>query len=113
LASEKIYTEQELVCLLKQKDTNAFVYLYDKYSTSFYGMILNHLNQDETIAEGILQDVFLKIWKNVEEYDSSKEALFTWMFKIVASSVKEKVGVMKKISIQLIKNNVGILHKHY
>jgi hypothetical protein len=47
LAFEKIYTEQELVCLLKLKDKIAFEYLYDKYAASFYGIILTNLNHNK------------------------------------------------------------------
>ena len=106
---EKIYTEQELVCLLKLKDKTAFGYLYDKYAASFYGMILTNLNHNEKAAQDILQDVFVRIWKSFEGYDNTKEVLFTWMFKIVSSSIKDKMGIIKKISIQLANNNVSII----
>ena len=99
---EKIYTDEGLVDLLKQKDKNAFSLLYDKYANSFYGIILNNLNQDEKSAEYILQDAFMKIWKSIEVYDNTKEGLFAWMFKIVGSSIKEKTGVVKKIQPELL-----------
>ena len=96
MADEKIYTEQELVCLLKLKDKIAFEYLYDKYAaSSFYGIILTNLNHNEKAAQDILQDFFVRIWKSLEGYDNTKEVLFTWMFKIVSSSMKDKIGIIK------------------
>jgi RNA polymerase sigma-70 factor (ECF subfamily) len=109
LTFEKIYTEQELVCLLKQKDKNAFGYLYDKYAASFYGMILTNLNHNEKVAQGILQDVFVRIWKSFEAYDNTKEVLFTWMFRIVSSSIKDNIGIIKKFSIQSSNKNVSVV----
>ncbi len=109
MAFEKKYTEQELVCLLKQRDKTAFGYLYDKYAASFYGMILTNLNHNEKAAQDILQDVFVRIWKNLEGYDNTQEILFTWMFKIVSSTIKDKIGIIKKISIQMVNNNVSII----
>ena len=100
---EKKYTEQELVCLLKQKDKIAFGYLYDKYASSFYGIILNNLSQDEKSAEDILQSVFLQIWKSLEFYDNTKEGLFAWMFKIVGSAIKDKIGFINKIQSKSLK----------
>lgn len=108
---DKIYTEQELVCLLKQKDKIAFGYLYDKYAASFYGLILTNLNHNEKVAQDILQDVFVRIWKSFEVYDNTKEVLFTWMIKIVSSSIKENIGTIKKISIQSPSNNVSVVHQ--
>ena len=100
---EKKYTEQELVCLLKQKDKVAFGYLYDKYAASFYGIILNNLNQDEEVAQDILQNTFMQIWKNFESYDNTKEGLFAWMFKIVGSAIKDKIGYINKIQSKSLK----------
>lgn len=40
----------------------------------------------EEIAEDILQDVFVKIWKNIENYDASKGRLFTWMLNIARNA---------------------------
>ncbi len=109
MAFEKTYTEQELVCLLKLKDKTAFSYLYDKYAASFYGMILTNLNQNEKAAQDILEDVFVRIWKHLEGYDNTREILFVWMFKIVSSSIKDKMGIIKKPSIQLTNNSVSII----
>ena len=37
---------------------------------------------DEFLSEDILQEAFVKIWNNFEQYDSSKGRLFTWMINI-------------------------------
>jgi RNA polymerase sigma-70 factor, ECF subfamily len=37
---------------------------------------------DEYLSEDILQEAFVKIWNNFEQYDSSKGRLFTWMINI-------------------------------
>ena len=104
------YTEQELADLLKQKDTNAFGYLYDKYAAAFYGMILNNLNKDEAVAQDILQEVFLKIWKSLDSYNSANEGLFVWMFRILRATIKDKTGGIKHYSIQMTHKDVGILN---
>lgn len=40
----------------------------------------------EPFAEDALQQSFMKIWKNIDSYDSSKSTLFTWMAKIVKNT---------------------------
>lgn len=75
------YNEAELVTMLKQRTQAAFNYLYDNYSASLYTVILSIL-QDKELASDILQEVFIKIWKQIEQYNSDKGRLFTWMINI-------------------------------
>ena len=37
-------------------------------------------------AKDILQIVFLKLWKNIKNYDESKGRLYTWMLNVVRNS---------------------------
>lgn len=67
--------------MLQSKDEKAFNYLYDNYSGALYGVIFKVLNQEE-LANDLLQEVFVKIWKNIDQYDSSKGRLYTWMLNI-------------------------------
>jgi len=55
--------EKELLCQLHYGDIQAFDILYHRYSQIIYANILRFL-KDETIAEDLLQDVFLRIWEN-------------------------------------------------
>jgi RNA polymerase sigma factor (sigma-70 family) len=75
------YSEEELVLLLKQKDQQAFSYLYDNYAASLNGVIFR-LIDDRQLAEDILQEAFIKIWNNLAGYDERKGRLFTWMLNV-------------------------------
>ena len=75
------YAESELVLLLKQRDESAYSYLYDHYSGSLYAIILN-IVPDRELANDLLQEVFIKIWKQIDTYDQTKGRLFTWMLNI-------------------------------
>ena len=75
------YSEQELVLSLKQKDESAFSYLYDNYSAALNGVIYAMVG-DVTLTEDILQEAFLKIWKNIDAYDDTKGKLYTWMRRL-------------------------------
>lgn len=85
MSGKKIYTEEELVALLRDKNTDAFNSLYDHYAPALYGIILRIVN-DNDIAEDILQDSFLKIWNHFSNYDASKGRLFTWMLNIARNA---------------------------
>ena len=77
--------DTNIVALLRQEDKSAISLLYDNYSDSLFGVILR-IVQQETLAEEILQDTFLKIWKYRESYDESKGRFFTWMLNIARNT---------------------------
>lgn len=79
------YTEAELVAMLKQRQQAAFSYLYDNYSGSLYSVVLSIITDRET-ANDVLQEVFIKIWRQIEQYDTTKGRLFTWMMNITRNA---------------------------
>lgn len=81
----RTYTETELVQLLKQRTHAAFSYLYDHYSGALYNVILSIL-QDKELANDVLQEVFIKIWKQVEQYDAERGRLYTWLVNITRNA---------------------------
>lgn len=79
------YQESELVMLLKQRQEYAFSYLYDHYSASLYSVIVS-IVPDRELSNDILQEVFIKIWRQIETYDTTKGRLFTWMLNIARNA---------------------------
>jgi len=73
--------EKTLIDGLVRKDKNAFTYLYDNYSSALFGVI-NRILQSDEVAEDVLQDAFVKIWKNIDQYNTGKGSLYTWMLNI-------------------------------
>jgi RNA polymerase sigma-70 factor (ECF subfamily) len=66
-------TQEELLEQIYKKDSKAFTALYDMYSKSLYGIIFNIL-KDKEESEDLLQEVFVKIWKNIDSYNDGKGA---------------------------------------
>jgi len=79
------YTEPELIDLLKLRQQTAFSYLYDNYASALYGIIVS-IVPDRELANDVLQEAFVKIWKQVSTYDASKGRLFTWMMNIARNA---------------------------
>jgi RNA polymerase sigma factor (sigma-70 family) len=85
LNSVVTYTENELIKLLKERHESAYSYLYDHYSPALYAIILNIVT-DKDIASDVLQEVYVKVWRQIESYDYSKGRLFTWMLNIARNA---------------------------
>ena len=75
------YTEVELVTAIQCRSKDGFDYLYKNYSSTLYGIVVKIVKNEED-AHDILQDVFVKIWKNIHQYNPALSRFFTWMSKI-------------------------------
>jgi RNA polymerase sigma factor (sigma-70 family) len=78
------------VARIKSHEHSAFEYLYDHYSGALYGVVFRILKQDK-IAEEVLQDVFLKVWDRIDQYDVSRGRLFTWLVNIARNLAIDKI----------------------
>ncbi len=83
------YTELELIQALRKRNGMALNYLYDHYSAALNGVIIRIVG-DETIAQEVLQDTLVKVWDRIEQYDSKKGKLFTWMLNIARNQAIDK-----------------------
>lgn len=75
---------QHLINSVKQGDPEALARLYDQYGAILFGFI-SRIVDDPRIAEGVLQNTFVVIWKSITSYDPQKERILTWMLKITMS----------------------------
>ena len=73
--------EDKVVEQLKTQQQEAISYLYDRYGDALFGVILQIVRSKE-LAEQVLQDSFIKVWKNSGSYDRTKGRLFTWLLNI-------------------------------
>lgn len=76
--------EQHLVLLAKTAsgDQQAFANLYDATSAQLYAISLKMLGKKEW-AEDVVQDSYVKIWHNADQYQTGKGTVLTWMTSIV------------------------------
>jgi len=77
--------ERNFVRDLQQHNNVSFRKLYVLYAAPLLGIIMRIVPARE-IAEDILQDSFVKIWKSINTFDPDKGKLFTWMAKLARNS---------------------------
>jgi RNA polymerase sigma-70 factor, ECF subfamily len=70
-----------LVWMIKSKSERGFHILYDKYCGALYGILMKFVRRSD-VADDLLQDVFVKIWKHIDTFDPARGTLFTWMLNI-------------------------------
>lgn len=72
-------------------DKAAIKKLYDDYSGALYNTALKIVN-DSDMAQDVLQDAFMKIWRSRTTYDAQKGRIFTWMMRIVHNTALDLLG---------------------
>ncbi|MCF6357881.1 MAG: RNA polymerase sigma-70 factor [Draconibacterium sp.] len=105
-------SDRELVDNLNKGDLEAFDLIFKKYGDRLFGFALKYLKSKEE-AEGLVQDVFLKIWENrkkLKKESSLKSYLFTIAYhnmcgvfrkKQIHEKFKDEVGFTKNHSVDL------------
>ncbi len=104
------YTEHELIALLKQREEKAFAYLYNRYGGALFSVAIRVVQEKQAAAD-VLQDAFVKIWKSIDLYDTSKGKLYTWMSNVVRNSaidfVRSKQATQERKTNSLEDNKVA------
>lgn len=95
MISKCTYVESELISSLKDNSKEAFEYLYDHYSPALYGIILKIVKDEEKAAD-VMQDAFLKIWKNINSYNADKGSLFTWILNVSRNTAIDRLRIDTK-----------------
>lgn len=71
-------SEFQLLQRIRQREEDAILVLYDRYSQLVYSIILRVL-RDEGVAEELTQDIFLQLWRQTKVYDPARGTLRTWI----------------------------------
>lgn len=98
--------EKHIVELLQERNDKAISLLYEHYGDTLYG-VAKKVVRDEELAQDVLQESFVKIWKKSDSYDASKAKLFTWLFRITRNTAIDKLRSVSTKSDKEIQMDVS------
>lgn len=75
------FNSEQFINRLLSKEKQAYEELYEKYSDALYGLAMKMVKQ-EALAEDVLQEAFVKVYRKIHTYDPIKGRLFTWILNI-------------------------------
>lgn len=102
--------EKKIVDLLAIADKEAITLLYDNYADTLYGVIKKIITDDD-IAQDVLQESFVKIWRYSKKYDSKKAKLFTWLYRIAYNTAIDKVRSLKNKTAKEVQLEISDVYK--
>ncbi|MBK9107593.1 MAG: sigma-70 family RNA polymerase sigma factor [Saprospiraceae bacterium] len=91
--ASKYIAECEFVERLKRAEHSAYSELYDRYGQAIYKVIFE-IAKSEPDTENLVQDTFVKIWRNIQLYEPTKGRLFTWL-----------VIIARRVALDFVRSN--------
>src|ERR1700678_1580193 len=95
-------TQAELVGLLAavaRGDAAAFEQLYHATRAKLYGVLLRILGKPE-LADEVMQETYLKVWKMADKFDPAQASPITWMVAIARNRAIDIVRKRGETSIE-------------
>lgn len=74
--------DQAVLALVASGQLDALQDLYDRYKTMAYSIALR-ITADASLAEDVVQDAFLGVWRNAGRYVDGRGSVKTWLLSIV------------------------------
>lgn len=78
-----------IVELLANDAKSAIALILAKYGDALQGVIFGVV-RSKTVAEEVLQDACIKVWRKATDYDADKGRLFTWLITIARNTAIDK-----------------------
>lgn len=87
-------TETELIAQLKKGDEAAFKSIVEQWKDMVYNTSLG-IVQNETEAEDITQDVFIKVFENISSFKGESK-FSTWLYRIATTTSLDHLRSKKR-----------------
>ena len=75
-----LHDENRLIERVARGDVKAFETLYDRYSAMVYSLAARMLGQ--SIAEEMVQEVFILVWRKAQLYEPKRGVFSTWLMRV-------------------------------
>jgi RNA polymerase sigma factor (sigma-70 family) len=82
MASPTDDADRAVLALVTDGQLDALQELYDRYRTMAYSIALR-ITTDPSLAEDVVQDAFLGVWRNASRYVDGRGSVKTWLLSIV------------------------------
>ncbi|MCH9029212.1 MAG: sigma-70 family RNA polymerase sigma factor [Bacteroidetes bacterium] len=89
MEDNKIITDTQIMHKIKEYDSKALEELYDRYSPILYTLI-KKIVPDQTVAEEVLADIFVILWKKGKYFELSNENLYTWLIILARNKAVDR-----------------------
>jgi len=103
-----VMTDDEILAQCRSEETKekGFRNLMNAYQQRLYYHIRRFVNTHED-ADDILQNVFIKIWKNIDSF-RAESSLYTWVYRIASNESITYINKQKRTATYTIEHTAAI-----
>lgn len=88
-------SDEEIILLYKNGEEEAFKELINRYTSPIYNFVARLGSRND--ASDIVQETFIKVWKNLNRFDDTKASFKTWIFTIAKNTVTDFLRKKKSL----------------
>jgi RNA polymerase sigma-70 factor, ECF subfamily len=100
--------EGDLARRLKARDPDVIGELYDRYGKIAYTIILR-IVRDQTVAEDLVQETFLRVWSRAQAFDAERGALGPWILTVARN---QGLDYIRSVQGRVSKSMVSVADDH-
>ena len=97
------FSDEILLSLIDQADTDALAELYDRFSRLVYS-IAWHVLDDRAAAEEVTLDVFVQVWSKASTFRRERAKVSTWLSSMARYRA---IDVLRKEGSRPLRNSVS------
>ena len=79
-----------LIERLRNRDPEGLAAAYDRFAPLVYSLFLR-ITRNQSAAEDLVQDLFIRVWSHARSFDASKGALGVWILSIARNMAIDHV----------------------
>jgi RNA polymerase sigma-70 factor, ECF subfamily len=112
------YVDLVLIRRCQAGDEEAFGLLFEQYKNLVYRTTYLTLGTASD-AEDILQEVFLQVYRSLDEYDPGRGAFSTWLYRVTVNRClnwrrgRPPTGSLEEVAHEQIQSGAHLLPDHY
>ena len=105
--------DQKIINLILEGNELGFIKLANKYEKLLFYIAKSILGNRIEDVEECVNDTYLKLWNNIDKYDSDKASLKTYLIIIVRNTAINKLRDLSKHEKNQISDDITDIAKYY
>lgn len=88
---------------------SAFQQIYKENYPRVVGLCLGYVKGDDSLAKDLAQEVFIKVWQNLQSFRSQSK-ISTWIYRITVNTCLQEVRKKKYVELKVDVQNEATSH---
>lgn len=97
-------TDEDLIAAYLEGEEGAFALLVERHLKPVYSFIVRFVGSKED-AEDIVQETFVKAWKNLKNYSRQSSQFKTWLMRIARNTAIDYLRKKKHLPFSMLEGN--------